>query len=89
MSFLYGIQPEMNHLHGVCDPHMNGLSLQVKEESCHTEIFNPPLYNVFPYFADLTKINKVKTNCVAVFLVLVVGGGVSYIKTECYKRTWA
>lgn len=28
MSFLYGIQPEMNHLHGVCDPHMNGLSLQ-------------------------------------------------------------
>lgn len=27
---MYGLQPtsEMNHLHGVCDPHMNGLSLQ-------------------------------------------------------------
>lgn len=27
---MYGLQPssDMNHLHGVCDPHMNGLSLQ-------------------------------------------------------------
>lgn len=30
---MYGLQPEMNHLHGVCDPHMNGLSLQVNNIS--------------------------------------------------------
>ena len=31
MSSMYGIQPqtEMSHIHGVCDPHMNSLSLQV------------------------------------------------------------
>jgi len=30
MSSMYGLQTsaDMNHLHGVCDPHMNGLSLQ-------------------------------------------------------------
>ena len=87
MSFLYGIQPEMNHLHGVCDPHMNGLSLQVKEESCQIDIQSPPhsvLNFFFPYFADLNKMNNVKTIRVA-----VVGGGDSYIKTECFKGAWA
>ena len=31
----YGIQPaqEMSHIHGVCDPHMNSLSLQVRTEN--------------------------------------------------------
>ena len=29
MSSMYGLKPDMNHLHGVHDPHMNGLSLQV------------------------------------------------------------
>jgi len=28
MSSMYGLKPDMNHLHGVHDPHMNGLSLQ-------------------------------------------------------------
>jgi len=30
MSSMYGLQPssDMNHIHGVCDPHMNSLSLQ-------------------------------------------------------------
>lgn len=28
MSSMYGLHHDMNHLHGVCDPHMNGLSLQ-------------------------------------------------------------
>ena len=37
MSSMYGLQTssDMNHLHGVCDPHMNGLSLQVRV-SCAT-----------------------------------------------------
>ena len=35
MSSMYGIQtqPEsMAHIHGVCDPHMNSLSLQVGDD---------------------------------------------------------
>ena len=37
MSSMYGIQtqPEsMAHIHGVCDPHMNSLSLQVRDIHC-------------------------------------------------------
>lgn len=40
MSSMYGIQPQnemsqLSHIHGVCDPHMNSLSLQVLKKLYH------------------------------------------------------